>query len=79
MNEWVRDELIDALAPHEVAELATLARALNQGRDAVKAELDASTAAVASRRTSPRINDPKVQARAADADPVTVTEPEPGR
>ncbi|MBD3759701.1 magnesium transporter [Sphingomonadaceae bacterium G21617-S1] len=23
MNEWVRDELIDALAPHEVAELAT--------------------------------------------------------
>jgi magnesium transporter len=23
MNEWVRDELIDALAPHEVAEIAT--------------------------------------------------------
>ncbi|MBB3870669.1 5-methyltetrahydropteroyltriglutamate--homocysteine S-methyltransferase [Brevundimonas mediterranea] len=62
-----------AFAVQKVAELATLARALNQGRDAVKAELDASTAAVASRRTSPRINDPKVQARAADADPALST------
>lgn len=58
-----------AFAEQKVAELATLARALNEGRAAVKAELDASTASVASRRTSPRINDPKVQARTADEDP----------
>ena len=58
-----------AFAVQKVAELATLARALNEGRAAVKAALDASTVSVASRRTSPRINDPKVQARVADADP----------
>lgn len=58
-----------AFAVQKVAELAILARALNEGRAAVKAALDASTVSVASRRTSPRINDPKVQARAADPDP----------
>jgi len=57
-----------AFAVQKVAELATLARGLNEGRAAVRPSLDASTASVASRRTSPRINDPKVQARAADTD-----------
>ncbi|NBB64241.1 5-methyltetrahydropteroyltriglutamate--homocysteine S-methyltransferase [Pseudomonas sp. ODNR1LW] len=58
-----------AFAVQKVVELAILARALNEGRAAVKASLDASTASVASRRTSPRINDLEVQARAADMDP----------
>lgn len=58
-----------AFAVQKVSELATLARALNEGRGGVREALDASTAAVASRRTSSRINDPAVQARAADRDP----------
>ncbi|WP_354680711.1 5-methyltetrahydropteroyltriglutamate--homocysteine S-methyltransferase [Komagataeibacter sucrofermentans] len=57
-----------AFAVQKVAELAVLARALNNGRDSVRQVLDASSAAVASRRTSPRINNPAVQARAAKAD-----------
>ncbi|RZA10281.1 MAG: 5-methyltetrahydropteroyltriglutamate--homocysteine S-methyltransferase, partial [Lysobacteraceae bacterium] len=57
----VRDWL--AFAVQKVAELATLAKALNDGRDSVRAVLDASTASVASRRTSARINDTAVQAR----------------
>jgi 5-methyltetrahydropteroyltriglutamate--homocysteine methyltransferase len=62
----VRDWL--AFAVQKVAELATLAKALNEGRDSVREVLDASTAAVASRRTSSRINDAAVQARGADQD-----------
>jgi 5-methyltetrahydropteroyltriglutamate--homocysteine methyltransferase len=62
----IRDWL--AFAVQKTAELATLAKALNEGRDSVREALDASTASVASRRTSPRINDAAVQARAADRD-----------
>jgi len=57
-----------AFAVQKIAELAVLARALNEGRDSVRTELDATSAAVASRRTSARINDPKVQVRASDHD-----------
>ncbi|WP_191058986.1 5-methyltetrahydropteroyltriglutamate--homocysteine S-methyltransferase [Geminicoccus harenae] len=57
-----------AFAVQKVAELAVLARALNEGRHAVQATLDASTAAVASRRTSPKIVDPSVRARAGSSD-----------
>ncbi|MBS7812090.1 5-methyltetrahydropteroyltriglutamate--homocysteine S-methyltransferase [Roseococcus pinisoli] len=67
MEPEVKDWL--AFAVQKIAELATLAKALNGGRAGVKAVLDAATASVASRRTSPRINDPAVQARAAKQDP----------
>jgi 5-methyltetrahydropteroyltriglutamate--homocysteine methyltransferase len=53
----------------KVAELVVLARALNEGRDSVRASLDAASAVIASRRTSPRINDPAVKARIAASDP----------
>lgn len=51
-----------AFAVQKVTELAVLARALNEGRDRVRAALDAAAAARAARRTSPLINDPAVQA-----------------
>jgi 5-methyltetrahydropteroyltriglutamate--homocysteine methyltransferase len=38
-------------------------RALNEGRDAVRSTLDAAIRRSASRRTSPRINNPAVQKR----------------
>ena len=58
-----------AFAVQKIAELKILARALNQGRDGVREALDAASAAVASRKTSPKINDPATKARAADRDP----------
>lgn len=58
-----------AFAVQKVRELAVLAKALNHGRDAVRDVLDAASAAAGSRRTSPRINNPAVQARIADAPP----------
>jgi 5-methyltetrahydropteroyltriglutamate--homocysteine methyltransferase len=57
-----------AFAVQKIAELAVLATALNAGRDAVRATLDAASVAVGSRRTSPRINNPAVQARLRAAD-----------
>lgn len=57
-----------AFAVQKVAELAVLAKALNEGREAVRATLDAASDAVGSRRTSPRINDPAVQSRLRAAD-----------
>ncbi len=58
-----------AFAVQKVAELVVLARALNEGRGSVRAALDAASAAIASRRTSPKINDPAVEARIAVDDP----------
>lgn len=52
-----------AFAVQKLAEVATLARALN-GQD-VAAELAANAAALATRRASPRIHDPRVKARTA--------------
>ncbi|MBR0652757.1 5-methyltetrahydropteroyltriglutamate--homocysteine S-methyltransferase [Roseomonas terrae] len=66
LDPEIRDWL--AFAVQKVAELAAMARALNEGRDAVRSTLDAASAAVASRRTSPRINNPAVQKRAAQKD-----------
>ncbi|RZJ30440.1 MAG: 5-methyltetrahydropteroyltriglutamate--homocysteine S-methyltransferase, partial [Brevundimonas sp.] len=57
-----------AFAVQKIAELTLVARALNDGREAVRAELEAATAAVASRRTSRLIHSPAVQARAAERD-----------
>ncbi len=61
-----------SFAEQKVAELAVLAKALNQGRDSVRLALDAATAAIAARRTSPRINDAAVKARIAANDAAQV-------
>jgi 5-methyltetrahydropteroyltriglutamate--homocysteine methyltransferase len=58
-----------AFAVQKIAELAALAKALNEGRESVRAILDGASAAVASRRISARINDPAVRARAAQTEP----------
>jgi 5-methyltetrahydropteroyltriglutamate--homocysteine methyltransferase len=52
-----------AFAVQKIEELATLAKALNQGRDAVRPALEAASSAAASRRVSGKIHDPAVQAR----------------
>lgn len=57
----VRDML--AFAVQKVGELAVLARALNQGRGAVAADLADNARAVAARRASPLTRDPRVRAR----------------
>ncbi|MBV7261075.1 5-methyltetrahydropteroyltriglutamate--homocysteine S-methyltransferase [Photobacterium sp. WH24] len=58
-----------AFALQKLDELAVLARALNQGRDAVFAELAANQAAIDSRRQSRRVNNPDVQAAVAAINP----------
>jgi 5-methyltetrahydropteroyltriglutamate--homocysteine methyltransferase len=58
-----------AFAEQKVGELAVLAKALTHGRDSVRDALTAASAAVGSRRTAAKINDPAVKLRAAAADP----------
>ena len=58
-----------AFAVQKVEELNTLKRALNEGRDAVAAELAVASQAAANRRTSPRIHDAAVAARIAAVTP----------
>jgi 5-methyltetrahydropteroyltriglutamate--homocysteine methyltransferase len=58
-----------AFAVQKIEELAVLAKALNQGREAVAPALAANAAAVQSRRTSPRIHDAAVAARLAAVTP----------
>jgi hypothetical protein len=67
LDPEVKDWL--AFAVQKVAELAVLARALNDGRASVRQALDAASASVGSRRTSGKINDPAVKARTEAADP----------
>ncbi|MES1195965.1 MAG: 5-methyltetrahydropteroyltriglutamate--homocysteine S-methyltransferase, partial [Steroidobacter sp.] len=57
-----------AFAKQKLSELKILATALNHGRDAVKAELDANRAAIEARRNSPRVNNPAVKAAIARID-----------
>ncbi|MBK1701182.1 5-methyltetrahydropteroyltriglutamate--homocysteine S-methyltransferase [Thiococcus pfennigii] len=57
-----------AFAKQKLAELRVLASALNQGRDAVKAELDANRAACEARRNSRRVHNPDVKAAIARID-----------
>ena len=52
-----------AFGAEKVHEVATLARALKDGRDAVADEIAASNAAVASRKKDPRLNNNQVRAR----------------
>ncbi|MEG3124034.1 5-methyltetrahydropteroyltriglutamate--homocysteine S-methyltransferase [Sphingomonas sp. GB1N7] len=58
-----------AFAVQKIEELSILKRALNDGRASVASALSASTNAAAARKVSPRIHDPKVAARVADATP----------
>ena len=58
-----------AFALQKLDELKLLARAINQGRDAVKDELAANQAALATRRASTRVKDPAVQQAVAAITP----------
>ena len=57
-----------AFALQKLDELKVLATALRAGRDAVREELAANRAALASRRSSPRVNNPAVQAAVTKID-----------
>lgn len=54
-----------AFAKQKLAEVTVVARAINEGRDALRAELAANAAAIASRRASPRVHNPAVKAAVA--------------
>ena len=54
-----------AFARQKLDELRVLARAINEGRDAVRDELAANRQAIESRRRSPRVHNPAVQAALA--------------
>ncbi|MFP4560661.1 MAG: 5-methyltetrahydropteroyltriglutamate--homocysteine S-methyltransferase [Thiohalorhabdus sp.] len=58
-----------AFAAQKLEEIATLRGALNEGREAVAEALDASSAAVASRRRSARTRSPEVRDRVAGLTP----------
>ena len=58
-----------AFAKQKLGELRVLGKALNQGRDAVKAELEANRVAIEARRRSARVNNPAVKAAQADITP----------
>src|SRR5438046_1321658 len=53
-----------AFAKQKLGEVATLTRALRDGRDSVTAQLDANARALTGRRTSRRIHNPAVKQRA---------------
>ncbi|GAA5232047.1 5-methyltetrahydropteroyltriglutamate--homocysteine S-methyltransferase [Verticiella sediminum] len=57
-----------AFALQKLDEVRVLAQALNQGRQAVRAELDANGADIQARRNSPRVNNPAVKAALAKVD-----------
>ncbi|MGV0162005.1 5-methyltetrahydropteroyltriglutamate--homocysteine S-methyltransferase [Mycobacterium colombiense] len=52
-----------AFGQEKVAEVVTLSRALHEGRDAVAEDIEASNAAVASRRRDPRLHNDDLRAR----------------
>jgi 5-methyltetrahydropteroyltriglutamate--homocysteine methyltransferase len=58
-----------AFAVQRLREITTLARGLNDGREAVAEELAGSRAAVAARAASPRVHDVSVSRRLAEHDP----------
>jgi 5-methyltetrahydropteroyltriglutamate--homocysteine methyltransferase len=58
-----------AFAVQKIEELATLKRALNEGREKVAGAIDASTSAAQSRRTSTVIHDRKVERRVTELTP----------
>ncbi|MEM6105732.1 5-methyltetrahydropteroyltriglutamate--homocysteine S-methyltransferase [Mycobacterium sp. 050272] len=52
-----------AFGEEKVAEVVALSRALHEGREAVAAQIEASNAAVASRKQDPRLHNDRVRAR----------------
>ncbi|MEV0674558.1 5-methyltetrahydropteroyltriglutamate--homocysteine S-methyltransferase [Mycobacterium sp. NPDC050441] len=52
-----------AFGSEKVDEVVVLARGLREGRDAISAEMTASNAAIASRKSDPRLNNGRVRAR----------------
>ena len=62
-----------AFARQKLDELRVLARAINEGRDAVRDELAANRQAIESRRRSPRVHNPAVQAALAQCATETAT------
>jgi 5-methyltetrahydropteroyltriglutamate--homocysteine methyltransferase len=67
VDEDLDDELRSwmAFAKQKVGEVATLARGLGEGREAIAAELDANDRALEDRRTSHRTRNPEVRQRVA--------------
>ncbi|TAM70892.1 5-methyltetrahydropteroyltriglutamate--homocysteine S-methyltransferase [Mycobacterium sp.] len=61
LDEALRSWL--AFGQEKVAEVVVLARALREGRDAVADDIAASNAAVASRKSDPRLHDNRIRAR----------------
>lgn len=57
-----------AFADEKVAQVAVLARGLREGREAIRPELDAATAALEDRRHAAGVRDGAVRARAAELD-----------
>jgi 5-methyltetrahydropteroyltriglutamate--homocysteine methyltransferase len=55
-----------AFADEKVGQVATLARGLTEGREAIAAELDAASAALDARSSAPGVRDGEVRARAAE-------------
>ncbi|WP_304116640.1 5-methyltetrahydropteroyltriglutamate--homocysteine S-methyltransferase [Mycolicibacterium bacteremicum] len=55
-----------AFGAEKVAEVVTLAKGLAQGREAIADEVEASNAAVASRKADPRLNNADVRSRIAE-------------
>ena len=55
-----------AFGQEKVAEVVALSRALHEGRDVVAKEIEASNAAVASRKKDPRLHNDQVRARIAE-------------
>ncbi|MFD0364554.1 5-methyltetrahydropteroyltriglutamate--homocysteine S-methyltransferase [Nocardia sp. GCM10030253] len=70
LDEQLRSWL--AFGAEKVAEVRLLATALNEGPDAIAAELDTVRAALATRRADPRLDDPQVRARLAALGPDAV-------
>ena len=62
MRSWM------AFAKQKVAEVSTIATAITGGRKTVEPTLASNAEAMESRRNSPRIHDPAVEARAASVD-----------
>jgi len=58
-----------SFARQKLDELSILSKALNHGRDAVRGELEANRSAIESRRLSPRVNKPEVQAALGTINP----------
>ncbi|UMM64267.1 5-methyltetrahydropteroyltriglutamate--homocysteine S-methyltransferase [Aristophania vespae] len=58
-----------AFAVQKIAELATLAKALNQGADSVRDKLAENESAIKSRKSSKKIHNPAVKERIAQKDP----------